>query len=373
MNPSPIPLFSAQAAQADLDLLPIMQRVLDSHWYVLGREVATFEQAFADYTGVAHCIGVANGTDALELALRAAGVQAGDLVMTVANAGFYSATAIRAIGATPCYVDVDLHDRTLSPGALASQLAAQRPTAIVVTHLYGQMAAMDALVPMAQAAGIPLIEDCAQAHGAQRQGQRAGSLGTLGCFSFYPTKNLGAIGDGGAVVTADSRLAERVRQLRQYGWGDKYHVQMAGGRNSRLDELQAAILAAKLPLLDTHNAQRRAIAARYNQAFADLPLICPVSVGDDFVAHLYVLATPQRAALATWLADHGVATAIHYPLADPQQTVLAGGADTRLKHLPHTRRLTAEILTLPCFVGLEADQQDRVIGLVRDFFAAMPR
>lgn len=374
MNPTPIPLFSAAAAQAGLDLLPIMQRVLDSHWYILGQELKGFEQTFADYTGVADCIGVANGTDALELALRAAGVQAGDQVVTVANAGFYSSTAILAIGAVPLYVDIDPDRRTMSAAALRSALP-ERPAAIVVTHLYGQMADMDALCSTASAAGIPLIEDCAQAHGALWQGRRAGSLGALGCFSFYPTKNLGALGDGGAVTTNDATLAARVRQLRQYGWGQKYSVETAGGRNSRLDELQAAILAAKLPLLDSHNARRRALAARYNQAFQDLPLRCPPSVGPDYVAHLYVVATPQRDALAAWLAQHGVATAVHYPIADHRQLVMDGsaaipGGPLIAGELSHTDKLVKQILTLPCFVGLDDRQQDRVISLIRAFFKA---
>lgn len=363
-EPRPIPLFSAQTANQGIDAAAVIHRVLDSHWYVLGKEVQAFEDAFARYIGVPHCVSLANGTDALELALRALGVQAGDTVATVANAGFYSSTAIRAIGAVPLYVDVDPHTRNMSADALQAALAL-RPKAVVVTHLYGRMADIASLCALAEQAGVPVVEDCAQAHGARSPQGMAGGFGALGCFSFYPTKNLGALGDGGAVVTRDARLDAQVRKLRQYGWEGKYHVTLSGGRNSRLDEMQAALLRAKLPLLDASNAQRRAIAQRYNAAFADLPVQCPDSLGEGYVAHLYVLATHRRDALRTWLAERRITSEIHYPVPDHQQAVMAGNA---YPPLPVTERLAAEIVTLPCFPGLQDADVERVIEAVRSFF-----
>lgn len=361
---SSIPLFSAQAANEGVDLAAAMKRVLDSHWYVLGTEVESFESEFAHYIGTAHCVGVANGTDALELALRAVGVQAGDAVVTVANAGFYTSTALLAIGAVPQFVDVDPLTFNMAPDALEKALD-KRPKAVVVTHLYGRMAPITELCKLAHAAGVPLIEDCAQAHGAAMQGRRAGTFGYVGCFSFYPTKNLGAVGDGGAVVTQDAELNARMRQLRQYGWAGKYRVDTPGGRNSRLDELQAAVLRTKLPWLDAWNDQRRSIARRYDTAFADLPLQCPGLASSDYVAHLYVVRTPLRDALRRVLAERNIATEIHYPVPDHRQQVLA---NTGMPSLPVTEMLAQEIVTLPCFPGLPEEAVERVIRAVREFF-----
>lgn len=360
-----VPMFSADAALSGIDLEQVLRGVIDSRRYILGAQVQAFEAAFAAHAGVAHGIGVANGTDALELALRAVGIGAGQRVLTVANAGFYGSTAIRAIGAVPVYADVDAATLTLSPAALRQALGAQAVQAVIVTHLYGQLADMAAIAALCRGAGVPLIEDCAQAHGARRDGRRAGAWGEVGCFSFYPTKNLGALGDGGALVTDDGALAERLRGLRQYGWRAKYEVVLAGGRNSRLDELQAAVLNARLPRLDVVNAERRAIAARYNQAFAGLPLRLPASTAEDHVAHLYVVRSTRRAALQAHLAAVGVATDIHYPIADHQQPLLAGGG--QLPALPVSEAACAEVLSLPCFPGLEDEQVQRVIDAVRGF------
>ena len=313
-----IVLFSAVKANAGLDFVTPLKAVLDSHWYVLGNEVKLFEEEFAAYVGVKHCISVANGSDALELALKGLGVDSGDKVVAVANAGFYGSTAIHAVGAEPVYVDVDPASLTICPKALAAVLDS-KPAAVIVTHLYGQLANIEEIVRIAAAAGVPVLEDCAQSHGARRNGKQAGSFGTIACFSFYPTKNLGALGDGGAVVTHDDALATRIRQLRQYGWTQKYQVSIPGGRNSRLDEMQAAILRVKLPHLDTWNAQRRSIATRYNAAFAGLDMQLPSSTGDDFVAHLYVVRVKARAEFAAALKEKMVSTDIHYPIADDKQ------------------------------------------------------
>jgi dTDP-3-amino-2,3,6-trideoxy-4-keto-D-glucose/dTDP-3-amino-3,4,6-trideoxy-alpha-D-glucose/dTDP-2,6-dideoxy-D-kanosamine transaminase len=265
----------------------------------------------------------------------------------VANAGGYSTTAIRCAGAEPLYVDVEAGSMRMDPASLRSRLTA-RTKAIIVTHLYGGMAAMPALLDAA--AGIPMIEDCAQAHGARLDGKRAGAWGGLGCFSFYPTKNLGALGDGGAVVTADATLAERLGALRQYGWIRKYEHGSVPGRNSRLDEIQAAILSVKLPRLDAWNARRREISALYSHLL-HASVETPALPGEDDVAHLYVIRSPHRDRIRAELDAQGIATDIHYPIPD---------AD-----LPVTRACCAEILTLPCFPEMTDDEVTRVAEAVR--------
>ncbi|WP_156909517.1 DegT/DnrJ/EryC1/StrS family aminotransferase [Ottowia thiooxydans] len=360
-----VPLFCAASAAQGLDLPAVLREVVESQRYILGRHVQVFEEAFAAYVGVPHSIGVANGTDALEIALRALGMGPGRRVLTVANAGFYASTAIRTVGAEPVYAEIDTSTLNLSAEALSEALADQRLDAVVVTHLYGRLANMPAIAPLCRAAGVPLIEDCAQAHGARQAGRLAGAWGDVGCFSFYPTKNLGALGDGGALVTADKALAERMRALRQYGWGAKYEVAHEGGRNSRLDELQAAVLAAKLPLLDAANARRRAIAARYGAAFSHLPLQAPLADGEDDVAHLYVVRSARRDALRAHLASQGIASDVHYPVPDHRQPLL--GTTLASLHLPATEAACAQILTLPCFVGMTDQQVGHVIAAVVSF------
>ncbi len=363
--PLRVPLFSAALAAQGLDLSAVLRQVLDSERYVLGPWVQAFETAFARYLGVGHAIGVANGTDALELALRGLGIGPGQRVLTVANAGFYGSAAILAVGAQPVYAEVDPATLNLAPQALAQALQSQAIHAVIATHLYGQMADMPAITPLCRAAGVPLIEDCAQAHGARQAGRAAGAWGDVACFSFYPTKNLGALGDGGGLVTADDALAERLRALRQYGWGSKYQVVRGGGRNSRLDELQAAVLAAKLPLLDSANAQRRSIALRYSAAFANTSLQAPVIDGDQHVAHLYVVRSPQREALRAHLAACGVASDVHYPVPDHRQPVQAGAfGDVTL---PVTEAACRQVLTLPCFPGMTDTQVAHVIDTVARF------
>lgn len=361
-----IPLFSSALANQGLGLAGALTRVLDSNSFVMGKEVAQFEQEFALYTGVRHCVSVANGTDALELGLRSLGVKPGERVLCVANAGFYSSTAIQLVGATPVYVEVDEQTLTMSAEALAGPLA-DKPAAVIATHLYGQLASIERLVEMCRAADVPLIEDCAQSHGAARAGRRAGSFGDLSCFSFYPTKNLGALGDGGAILTQDDRLAERLRALRQYGWSRKYEVTRPGGRNSRLDEMQAAVLRVKLPHLDRHNAQRRAIAKRYSDAFAGLPLRLPVSLADDYVAHLYVVRTAQREALRAFLLENGVATDVHYPISDFRQPVFEGRFNGQA--LEVTEAACATALSLPCFPGMPETDVAHVVRSVLSFFS----
>jgi dTDP-4-amino-4,6-dideoxygalactose transaminase len=361
-----IPLFSSSAANAGVDLVGAVQRVLDSNWYVLGNEVTSFEREFAQYVGSTECVSLANGTDALELALRALGVTPQDTVACVANAGFYGSTAIHSVGANPLYVDVDPVSLNMATSSLRGALR-HKPKVVIVTHLYGQMAEIEALAQMAREAGAAVIEDCAQSHGAMRAGRRVGSIGDIGCFSFYPTKNLGALGDGGAVTCNDAALATKVRTLRQYGWSTKYCVATRNGRNSRLDEMQAAILRDKLKKLDGWNAQRREIAAKYNAAFVALPLTLPASVGDDYVAHLYVVRVEAREAFREHLRSRNVATDVHYPIADNRQPAYP---DARLSgSLAHTESACNSVVSLPCFPGLSKAQVTEVIDAVRSFFA----
>jgi dTDP-4-amino-4,6-dideoxygalactose transaminase len=366
---SSVPFFSPIGASFGLDLSAPLQQVLESGRWVLGPMVQEFERAFAAYVGTADAIGVANGTDALILALRAVGVESGLRVATVANAGYYASTAIAQIGAHALYVDVDPETLTMSPDRLASALQNGGISAVVVTHLYGQMADIERIGALCQRAGVPLVEDCAQAHGARRAGRQAGAWGATGCFSFYPTKNLGGIGDGGAVVTSDAALAQRIRALRQYGWERKYEVSLTGGMNSRLDELQAAVLLTKLPRLDAANEERRAIAMRYNRAFAGLSeMTCQRTIGDDHVFHLYVVRTTQRDALRSHLAERGVASEVHYPWPDHLQPI---HREAVVLDLPVAEAACNQVLSLPCYPGLTLTQQERVIDAVRSFYVGM--
>ncbi len=339
------PLMAALAASAG--------EVLESGWYILGPRVAAFEKAFAAYCGAAECIGTGNGTDALELALRACGAGPGDQVAVVANAGGYGAAAVRAAGAEPLFVDVEPESMLMDPLALEVRIT-PRTRAVIATHLYGRMADMPRLLAVAAPRGIAVIEDCAQAHGARLGGKRAGAWGAAACFSFYPTKNLGALGDGGAVVTSDAGIAERARRLRQYGWSSKYCSVLAGGRNSRLDEIQAALLAVKLPLLDGWNERRRAIARRYDQALG-------ASRARDAadVAHLYVLRSRNRDAARERLRAAGIGTDVHYPIPDHRQES-ARSEPWAACTLPVTEQCCREVLTVPCFPELTAEEVERV-------------
>ena len=344
------PLADALAARA--------QAVLVSGWFVLGPEVAAFEEAFARYCGTDHAIGVANGTDALELALRAIDAGPGSQVINVANAGMYTTAAILAVGATPRFVDVRDDDLSIDVSRLSDALT-PATRAIVVTHLYGQLADVEPVLALAAERAIPVIEDCAQAHGATLHRKRAGSFGAIGCFSFYPTKNLGALGDGGALVTSDSSLATRLRSLRQYGWSSKYHATVPHGRNSRLDEIQAALLSVKLPHLDAWNARRSAIAAYFSKHIDHPAIRVPEIHAGRNVAHLYVVRSAQRDALRAHLSAHGIAAEPHYPIADHQQPVLAEVcADISL---PITERACAEVLTLPCFPEMTHAEVEHVV------------
>lgn len=344
------------------EIAQAIARVTASGWFVLGPEVNAFEKEFAAYCGSDYCVSLANGTDALELALRAISIGTGNKVITVANSGMYSSAAILAAGAMPVYADVEADTGLIDINDLKHIVSEQKIDAIIVTHLYGLMADMHQIMQIAKDKGIRVIEDCAQAHGATLKGQKAGSFGDINCFSFYPTKNLGALGDGGAIVTNHTELAERVKQLRQYGWETKYRATLAGGRNSRLDEMQAAILRVMLPMLDKWNARRRQIASRYTSGINNAKILTPKIYGEEFVAHLYVIHAEKRESLKSYLASKQIPSDVHYPVPDYRQPAYAhlfAGV-----HKPTTEKQCAAVLTLPCFPEMADEEVDTIIAYV---------
>jgi dTDP-4-amino-4,6-dideoxygalactose transaminase len=367
LQPVPVNSLARHFGPFQQQLIAAASEVIRSGYYVLGPGVSEFEAAFAAYCGVEHGIGVANGTDALELALKAVGASAGDQVAVCANAAMYSTTAVLACNCVPVFIDVEPASCGMDPVSLQQSLTAHGDLkAVIVTHLYGQLARVRDIVEMCRPLGIAVIEDCAQAHGARLpDGRRAGALADVASFSFYPTKNLGALGDGGAVVTNNAEIAARVRRLRQYGWTEKYTNGLAGGRNSRLDEIQARMLMLMLPLLDDWNTRRRDIAKRYSDEIRNADIIVPAASGDDYVAHLYVVRSSRRDALRKHLGEHGIQTDVHYPLPDHRQPCHAGRFDTVT--LPVTETHAASVLTLPCFPELSESEVQRVIDACNRF------
>jgi dTDP-4-amino-4,6-dideoxygalactose transaminase len=336
-------------------------RVLDSGFFVLGEEVEAFERTFAQYCGVAHGVGVASGTDALELAMRALGIGPGDEVITVSHTAVATAAAVLACDATPVLVDIEDAYYTIDAAKIEAAIT-PRTRAIVAVHLYGQAVDMDAVLKLARGHGLRVIEDCAQSTGGRTGARRLGSMGDAACFSFYPTKNLGAIGDGGMVVSSDADVIARVRRLRQYGWDDARKTHEVG-RNSRLDPMQAAILTAKLPHLDADNARRAAIAARYDRGLAGLPFVRPQArPNTTHVYHLYVVRCDDRAGVMAHLRADQIGSAIHY--AEPvhvqrgyaEKSVLPQGG------LPVTDAAVDKILSLPMYPELTDAEVDRVIA-----------
>ena len=337
-------------------------RVIASGWFVLGPEVKAFEQEFAAYCQSEHCVTLGNGTDALELALRALNIGRNSKVLTAANTGMYSTAAILAVGATPVYTDIQSDSLLIDCHDVGHILNQQKIDAIIITHLYGLLADVEQLLELAKSQHIPVIEDCAQAHGAMLNGKKAGTFADIGCFSFYPTKNLGALGDGGAVVTNNAELAERVRQLRQYGWSSKYHATLSGGCNSRLDEMQAAILRVMLPHLNSWNTRRREIAAQYSQGICHEYIVTPTIHSENYVAHLYVIKVSNRDSLKQHLLAAGIPHDIHYPIPDYQQPACAHLFTGVVK--PVTETQCNNVLTLPCFPEMTDAEVDRVINII---------
>jgi dTDP-4-amino-4,6-dideoxygalactose transaminase len=363
-----IPFLDLKLAAEELreELDEACRRVVQSGWYILGPEVEAFEREFAAWCGVGHCVTVGNGLDALHLILRACGIGPGDEVLVPAHTFIATWLAVSVTGATPVGVDVDPRTFNLDPAGVEAAVT-PRSAAILAVHLYGQPADMAALQAVADRHGLALIEDAAQAHGAACRGRRAGNLGRAAAFSFYPVKNLGALGDGGAVTTNDAQLAESVRLLRNYGSRVKYQHECQGV-NSRLDEFQAALLRVKLRHLDDWNARRARVASRYAGELADLAdLVLPHTLSwATPVWHQYVVRHPRRDALQHHLQRLGVATMIHYPVLPPRSPAyLDPGEQARL--FPVADRLVREILSLPISPHHRSAEIDHVVEAVRQF------
>lgn len=349
-------------------VLRAMKAVMDGGDYILGSHVERFEQAFASFTGAAHCVGVNSGTDAIELALRAVEIGPGAEVIIPALTAAGTAAAVVRAGATPRFVDVDDASRCLDPAAVEAAIG-PRTAAIVVVHLHGHPADMLRLLMVARPRGIIVIEDCAQAHGTTIAGRSAGTFGTAGAFSFYPTKNLGGIGDGGAVITSDLAVADRVRALRNYGWRDGERISRVAGGNSRLDELQAAILLALLPSLESSNTERRQIASRYRGALAELGVGLPAE-HPGAVYHQFAITTGNRDTIRRLLLErHGIGTGVHYDRPLHRQPAFAGCAACPL---PATERLATEMISLPIQPEVAADAVDTIAAAIRSL-VGVPR
>ncbi len=341
-----------------------ISRVLNSGWYILGDEVEKFEKEFASYIGVSHGIGTGSGTEALHASLVACGIGSGDEVITVSHTAVATAAAIVLSGASPRFVDIEPQFYTVDPEKIEMAIT-PRTKAIIPVHIYGQPADMEPIMELAKEHDLWVIEDCAQAHGAMYKGKRAGSLGDIGCFSFYPTKNLGAIGDGGMVVTNDKKLAKKVSLLREYGWVERYVSHFAGW-NTRLDEIQAAILRVKLKYLDEDNLKRKQLADNYNSNFSNTSLILP-NIRDEatHIYHLYVIQSKRRDELLSFLKEKNIGASIHYPVPIHLQPAYShiGGRGI----LPETEKTAKDILSLPIYPELKASDISLITNAIKDF------
>jgi dTDP-4-amino-4,6-dideoxygalactose transaminase len=369
MIPQTSPLSSYLSNQTALD--EAIHRVLNAGRYILGEETTVFETQFADYIGVPYAVGVGSGTEALHLALRGMGIGPGHEVITVSHTSVATVAAVEMCGATPVLVDIHPESYTMD-ASLLERARSDRSRAVVPVHLYGQPAAMDVITRFAREHNLFVIEDCAQSHGALYRGQRAGSFGHAAAFSFYPTKNLGCLGDGGAITTRDPSLCQRLRALRQYGW-DENRISQRAGWNSRLDELQAAVLRVKLVRLEESNRRRIQIAQSYHERLSripDLTLPSPMS-GTTHVYHQYVIRCADSAVrdqLMAHLSERGIQTAVHYPVPVHLQPAYAHRLPGS-HSLPVTEEVCPRILSLPLFPELTDKEVDRVITAVAAFFS----
>lgn len=347
------------------DVMRELEGALESGGFVGGEAVNEFEVSFAEYLGVSECVGVGNGTDALELALQAMDLPESGEVVVPANSFIATSEAVSNVGLRVRFCDVD-SSYTMDPDSLRESIGS-RTVAVVPVHLYGQPADMPAILEISRSAGLKVLEDCAQAHGATVADKRVGTIGDAGTFSFYPGKNLGAYGDGGAVVTNDVALAARIRKTANHGRSSKYEHEFEG-RNSRLDAIQARILQVKLGRLEMWTARRNHVAARYGNGLAGVgDLVLPsVQEGTTHAFHLYVVRTQLRDRLREFLAEHGVATGIHYPVALPD---LMAYRENHKEEVPNSRNWGAQLLSLPMGDQLSDDQVDHVINKVREFYA----
>ena len=354
----------------DKEIKNAVSKVLESGWYILGKENETFEKAFAAYNTAQYCLGTANGTDSIELILRALDIGSGDKVSTVGNTATATVSAIERTGAEVRFADIEPEKFTMSSDSLDELLSKESGIkAVVAVHLFGAPADLEKLLKVTQKHHVFLIEDCAQSHGAEYCGKKCGTFGIAGSFSFYPTKNLGAFGDGGAVITNDKKLYEKMTAIRQYGWVRRY-ISEFRGINSRLDEIQAAILSVKLPSLDENNARRRQIAACYRKNLTDIPdIILPVEPENTYhVYHQFVIRVTdqKREKLMSYLREKGIGTAIHYPVAIPLQPGYK--AVPQICDLTETFKVNDEILSLPMYPELTDPEVDQIISAIRSFF-----
>jgi len=355
--------FKRHVELLHVELQEAMERVLQSGWFVLGKEVEAFEREFAAYVGAAHAVGVANGMDALQLGLMAWDIGPGDEVITTPNSAFASTLAILRVGAVPVFVDIDARHYALDASQVREAIT-PRTRAILPVHIYGRSAELEPLSQLAEEHGLMLLNDACQAHGASHRGRAIARFGDAAAYSFYPTKNLGCFGDGGMIVCDDPARYARLRRLRDYGQSKRYH-HLEAGLNSRLDELQAAILRVKLRHLPAHTARRRAIAAQYIAGLAGLPLVLP-EYDAEAVWHLFVVRSRARDALSEFLRERDVQSLVHYPVLIPEQPAMP--TPYVRGSLPVAERCAAEFLSLPIHAELTDEQVQRVCGAVREFF-----
>lgn len=341
----------------------VFQEVLYGGWYILGKEVGQFEQSFASYCGVEHCTGVASGLDALVLSLRYFGFNPGDEVVVPANTYIASILSIMQVGLKPVLVEPDINTYNIDPGKIESVIT-ERTRAILVVHLYGKMCAMDPILQLADQYGLKVIEDCAQAHGAKYKGRKAGSFGDFGAFSFYPTKNLGALGDAGAITCKDQELDKSIRTLRNYGSSAKYVFDEVG-YNSRLDELQAAFLSVKLKHLDQITEHKRKLAAIYHSELKADFILPTVQTDFEDVYHIFAIRHLERDRLKKYLFDNGIGTEIHYPIAPHQQKAMAGVLSEQ--GYPISEEIHRTILSLPISYGHTEADINRVVEVMNTF------
>ena len=340
------------------EYLEAATRVLDSGWYTLGYELEAFESEFAEWLGMKHCVGLNSGLDALILAVRALGIKAGDEVIVPANTYIASVLGITENGATPVLVEPDQY-YNIAPDKI-EQAITPRTKAILIVHLYGQACRMGKIMEIAQRHNLPVIEDCAQSHGATFNGQKTGTFGKISCVSFFPTKNMGAFGDAGAIATNDKEIAQKIRALRNYGSEKKYHNKYQGV-NSRMDEIQAALLRVKLRHIDEITAERRAIAEAYLAGIKNPNIILPqIAEGASHVWHLFVVRTEKRDELQKYLADNGIGTQIHYPVP-PHLAEAYKGLGYKIGDFPTTEDYSKTILSLPVFNGFPQTDLLKVI------------
>lgn len=340
----------------------VISRVLDKGKYILGEEVKAFEEEFAGYIGVSYGIGAGSGTEAIHLALKCLSIKQGDEVITVSHTAVATVAAIELAGAKAVFVDIEPDYYTLDAKKLEAAVT-QKTKAIVVVHIYGQPADLDQITKVARKHNLPIVEDCAQAHGARYKGRRVGSYGELACFSFYPTKNLGAFGDGGMVVTNDAQLAQKAKLLREYGWAQRY-VSDCPGWNTRLDEVQAAVLRVKLRYLDEDNAKRTKLAELYDEQLQGTTLILPKQRKNaGHVYHLYVVRSDKRDKLLKFLKEKGVGVSVHYPVPVHLQPAYNRGQN----NLSETERVAKDILSLPMYPELTRAEIALITGAIKEF------